>query len=360
MLSAAMRIDLIEFLPVTLARKEPFTIARGSSAVAEVVLVAVHSGNRIGHGCAAPSDVTHENVHSVENALKTFVRALAALEFGHPRHVMERMDKAVTGSPSAKAAIDMAIYDLLAQEARIPLYAYLGGRRDRMTTDVTIGLMSTEEAVARAQRWVAAGFRALKVKVGRGWKEDYKRLKEIRRAIGRDIELRVDGNQGYRWADALAFARKAEHLGVAFFEQPVSVDEWEGMRVLTESSPIPIMADEMALTTEDVKKLRWAVATHAVNLKLMKHGGILPTSEVNTICESAGYPTMVGCMGEPQLSIAAGLHFALAQKNVKWIDLDSHLNLASDPTSGLRFERGQLVAPNKPGLGIEVDFSALT
>ena len=136
------------------------------------------------------------------------------------------------------------------------------------------------------------------------------------------------------------------------FEQPVPVDDWEGMRALTESSPIPIMADEMVLTADDAKKLRWANAARGVNLKLMKHGGIVPTAEVNTICESAGYPTMVGCMGEPQLSIAAALAFALAQKNVRWIDLDSHFNLAADPSSGLRFENGDLVASPAPGLGI--------
>ncbi len=124
------------------------------------------------------------------------------------------------------------------------------------------------------------------------------------------------------------------------------------MRALTESSPIPVMADEMVLTPDDAKKLRWSNAARAVNLKLMKHGGIVPTAEVNTICESAGYPTMVGCMGEPQLSIAAGLAFALAHKNVRWIDLDSHFNLAGDPSSGLRFENGELVAPARPGLGV--------
>jgi L-alanine-DL-glutamate epimerase-like enolase superfamily enzyme len=91
-----------------------------------------------------------------------------------------------------------------------------------------------------------------------------------------------------------------------------------------------------------------------VNLKLMKHGGIARTIEVNTICESAGYPTMMGCMGEPQLSIAAALHLALASPNVRWLDLDSHFNLKFDPTTGLRFEGGMLLAPAKPGIGVEV------
>jgi L-alanine-DL-glutamate epimerase-like enolase superfamily enzyme len=351
-----MRIDLIEFLPVTLPRKERFTIARGSSDVAENVLVAVHSGNRVGHGRAAPSDVTHENVHSVTNALKLFARALAGFEFSRPGQVHERMDKAIQGSPSAKAAVDIAIFDLIAQEARRPLHAYLGARRDRMPTDMTIGLMGQDDAVARARRWVEVGFRALKMKVGHDPKADFRRVQAIRKAVGPGVEIRVDGNQGYAWRDALDFAKRARGLGIAFFEQPVSIDEWEGMRILTESSPIPIMADEMALTPEDVKKLKWSNAAHAVNLKLMKHGGILRTMEVNTICESAGYPTMVGCMGEPQLSIAAGLAVALALPNVRWIDLDSHFNLASDPTSGLRFENGSLIAPNRPGLGMTVDF----
>lgn len=351
-----MRIDLMEFLPVTLQRKEPFTIARGSSAISEVVFLSVHSGRRVGHGCAAPTEVTRENVHSVMNAFHSFSRSLAGLEFEQPYKVHDRMDRAIQGMPSAKAALDMALHDLAAQAAGVPLYSYLGGRRDRMPTDMTISIMDTQSAVARATRWVQVGFRALKIKVGRDWKTDAKRVKAIRDAVGRDPELRIDGNQGYSRSDALNFARAVRKERIAFFEQPVSAGDWEGMRALTETSPIPIMADEMILTADDAKKLRWANAAGAVNLKLMKHGGIFRAMEVSTICQAAGYPTMVGCMGEPQLSIAAALHFALAENNVRWIDLDSHFNIASDPTSGLRFERGHLVAPAKPGLGIDVRF----
>src|SRR5438445_3126867 len=123
------------------------------------------------------------------------------------------------------------------------------------------------------------------------------------------------------------------------------------MRVLTESSPIPSMADEMVLTADDAKKVRWANAAKAVNLKLMKHGGICRATDVNTICESAGYPTMVGCMGEPQISIAAALAFALGQKNVRWLDLDSHFNLAEDPSRGLEVAAGELLAARPPGPG---------
>lgn len=351
-----MRIDLMEFLPVTLQRREPVTIARGSSPISEVVFLTVHSGRRVGHGCAAPTEVTRENVHSVRNAFQSMSRALAGLEFEQPYKVHDRMDRAIQGMPSAKAALDMALHDLAAQAAGMPLYSYLGGRRDRLPTDMTIGIMDTAPAVDRARRWAGFGFRALKIKVGRDWKADAKRVKAIRDAVGRDVEFRVDANQGYSRSDALNFARAVRKEGVSVFEQPLSAEDWEGMRALSETSPIPVMADEMVLTAEDAKKLRWSNAARAVNLKLMKHGGIFRAMEVNTICESAGYPTMVGCMGEPQLSIAAALHFALAEKNVRWIDLDSYFNIASDPSSGLRFERGELVVPAKPGLGIDVRF----
>lgn len=353
-----MRIDLVEYVHLALPRKEVFTIARGSSQVADVVFVIAHCGGVVGQGCAAPSEVTRETAQTVLESLRTLSRILAGFEFDRPAQVVAEMDRRLPRNPAAKAAIDMAIYDVAARIAGKPLFEYLGGRRDRMATDMTIGIMPTAAAVERARQRVREGFRALKVKVGRDPRADLERLRAIRAAVGPSVELRVDGNEGYSWSQALAFARAMRDLNVVVFEQPSRAEDWEGMRALAESSPIPIMADEMVLTPDDAKKLGWAHAAGAVNLKLMKHGGLARTLEVNAICESAGLPTMVGCMGEPQLSIAAGLHFALAHKNVRWLDLDSHFNLASDPSSGLRFENGELVAPRRPGLGIEVDLPA--
>ena len=347
-----MRIDFLEYTAMDLPRKEPFAIAKGSSTVAQNVFVIVHAGSLSGCGSAAPTDVTHETVRSAMEAIKSMARALERFPFERPREVADKMDKVLPGNPSVKAAIDIAVHDLAAQQAGVPLYRYLGATRDRMVTDMTIGIMDTQSAVERAQRWVQTGFRALKVKIGRDPKSDLERVRAIRGAVGPRIELRIDGNQGYTWSQALSFARAAKDLNISLFEQPVATTDMEGMRVLTESSPIPIMADEMVLTADDAKKIRWANAAKAVNLKLMKHGGICRTMDVNTICESAGYSTMVGCMGEPQVSIAAALSFALGQKNVRWLDLDSHFNLAEDPSTGLGFDNGELIAPGRPGLGV--------
>ena len=354
-----MRVDLIEYATLEIPRKERFTIARGSSDVAENLFVSVHSGGVVGSGSGAPNEVTKETLLTMKEAMKTIMHGLTGFDFRTPREVVDRVDRVLPGNPSAKAAFDIAIHDLAARIAGKPLYAYLGGSRDRMLTDMTIGIMPTPDAVERARRWTQQGFRSLKVKVGTDVRADLDRLRAIRGAVGPNVELRVDGNEGYTWSQALNFARAARDLGIAFFEQPLKATDYEGMRVLNESSPIPIMADEMVLTPEDAKKLGWSKAAKAVNLKLMKHGGIVRTIDVDTICQSAGFPTMVGCMGEPQLSIAAGLHFALASKNVRWLDLDSHFNLAKDPTSGLRFVNGHLVAPQGPGLGIEIDWAAM-
>ncbi len=351
-----MEIELVESATLEIPRKERFTIARGSSDIAETAWVFVHSGGVVGQGCGAPSEVTHETLLTMNETLKTLVKGLRGFDFHQPHDVIDRMDKLVPGNPAAKAAMDMAVFDLAAQVAGVPLYKFLGGTRDRMVTDITIGIMPTLEAVAHAEEWVQQGFRALKVKIGTNLRGDLDRLFAIRTAVGSKIELRIDGNEGYSWGQALQFARAAKDLDIAFFEQPVRSTDLEGMRVLTESSPIPIMADEMVLTPSDAKKVRWGNAAKAVNLKLMKHGGIARAMEVDTICASAGYPTMVGCMSEPQLSIAAGLHFALASPNVRWLDLDSHFNLASDPSSGLMFKNGHLLAPDKPGLGIDVSW----
>src|SRR2546430_13532888 len=162
-----MRIDLMEFLPVTLQRKETFTIARGSSAISEAIFLAVHSGKRTGHGVAVPTNVTRENVHSVLNTLQGFARTFGGVEFEKPFQLQERMDKLAANQPSARAAVEMALFDLTAQAAGMPLYAYLGGRRDRMLTDMTVGIMDTDAAVDRARRWAGVGFRALKIKSGR-------------------------------------------------------------------------------------------------------------------------------------------------------------------------------------------------
>src|SRR5438094_9281189 len=203
-----MRIDFLEYSAMDLPRKEPFAIAKGSSSVAQNVFVIVHSGTLSGYGSAAPTDVTQETVRSAMDAIKAMSRALERFTFERPREVADKMDKVLPGNPSVKAAIDIAVHDLAAQHAGVPLHRYLGATRDRMVTDMTIVMMDTRSAVERAQRWAQAGFRALKVKIGRDPKADLDRLREIRSAVGPRIEILSDDNAGDTYSQVLGCVQR--------------------------------------------------------------------------------------------------------------------------------------------------------
>jgi len=351
-----LRLDSISYGVHESPRKEPFVIASGASTSSTNVIVRAESGNLVGFGNACPNSVTKETRDTIVRALAILSKALKGRDFEKSLDFADAMDAALAGNPAAKAGLDIAIHDLRAQDRGVPLYQSLGGGfRDRMLTDMTISIMEAVATVEKARHWVAEGFRALKVKVGLEPAGDVRRLRAVREAVGPGIELRVDGNQGFSLQSALAFAKEIAPLDVVLFEQPLPAADLNGMKVLTENSRVPVMADEMVLTPQDAMRIRWGACARAVNLKLMKHGGLLRASEVNAVCESAGLPAMVGCMGESVVSVAAALHFALANRNVRWADLDSHFNLERDVAPRLRFEGGELIAPTGPGLGVRVD-----
>ncbi len=350
-----MRIDRIEWTPRALPRTERFATSQHTSDVAHVVFVRIEGDGVEGWGASSPSDVTGETPDSVVAALQRIAGPIQGREFTQPRELVGAMDGLLAGNPSAKAALDVAAFDLVAKGQGVPLHEYLGTERDSALTDRTIGLMAVDDAVAKARDFVRQGFRALKVKLGGDAKEDAERLASIRRTVGSHILLRADANQAFTYRRALQFARQAYPLVVEFFEQPLPAGDLDRMRRLTEACPIPVMADESVLTPEDAAKVVWERCARLVNLKLMKTGGIARATEANAICESGHVPTMVGCNAESQLSIAAGLHFAMSQRNVRFVDLDAHFNLAEDPASGVAFENGYLRPSGKPGLGVTVN-----
>ena len=349
-----MRIDRIEWHPKALPRREVFATSQHASDVANVVFVRLDAEGIEGWGAASPSPVTRETSETVLAALARLAADLKGFAFTRGREVADRMDRLLPGNPAAKAAVDMAVFDAIGKSRGLPLYEHLGPARTMAMTDRTVGLMPPAEAAAKAQAFVREGFRAIKVKLAGNTDEDVERVGGVRKALGNHILVRVDANQAYTYRSALAFAKQAYGHVVECFEQPLPADDLSGMQSLTEASPIPVMADESVLTPQDAAKVGWGKCARLVNLKVMKTGGIARAIEANAICESAGMPTMVGCNAESSLSIAAGLHFALSQRNVRFVDLDSHFNLAEDPASGVTFEDGYLRPSGRPGLGVDV------
>jgi len=346
-----VQIDSLEFFVVHLPRKWPFRTARGSSDTATQVLVRLVADGVEGWGNACPNAVTGETTESIAAVLDTIRLETRGFAYEKPVELWMRIGQIVEGNRTAKAGVDIAAWDIAAKMAGKPLSLLLGGTRVRFPTDMTLGLLPLGEALEQARRHVDGGFRALKVKVGEGVRADAERVSAVRDAVGGEIELRVDANQAYSVDQSLEFLRRVERAQITLLEQPVPAQDLEGMQRLTATSPVPIMADECASTAEDVMKLRWGRCCHAVNLKLMKCGGITPALEMAAVCESAALPIMVGCMAECSVSIRAALHFALAQKSLKWIDLDSHFNLERDVCEPPPYSRGVLQIVAAPGLG---------
>ncbi len=345
-------IDSIEWKSFVNKRTSTFTIATGSSEVEENVIVKVVAGSEFGVGNASPSRVTQETPKSIESYLASATRKLVGTDENDILKLHQRLDAVGPGNTAAKAGIDIAVFDLLSKRAGKPLYEYLGGSRDRMMTDMTIGIEPKEVTVKKAVMHFKAGFRALKLKVGLDFEKDISRVAAVREAVGPRVELRVDANQGYTVEKAIRFCEAMHPYDIAVIEQPVPAEDYAGLRTVTRASEIPIMADECVKSVLDARKVAREGDADMINIKLMKSAGIHDAVLINRLAGSTDMKTMVGCMGEIQVSIAAGLHFALSSENVEFADLDSHFSIIDDPSSGLIFSEGYLVVPNRPGLGI--------
>jgi L-alanine-DL-glutamate epimerase-like enolase superfamily enzyme len=334
-------------------RASTFRIATGSSDQEENVLVRVRAGALFGVGAANPTDVTHETLGSIQSFLSKVPRKLLDTDEHDVAKLHKRLEAIAPGNTAAKAAVDCAVHDLLAKEQGRPLHAILGDAgRTRMLTDMTIGIEGKDITVKKAVQHYKRGFRALKLKVGLDIDGDIRRVAAVRDAVGPKVELRVDANQGYTVEQAIRFCEEMATLGVVVVEQPVKAEDLAGLKRVTDASRVDVMADECVRSLADAKRVVKDRAVDMINIKLMKSAGLHDALAIDRLAADAGIGTMVGCMGELQVSIASGLHFALSSENVRYADLDSHFNMLDDQTSGLEFEDGHLLAPKGPGLGI--------
>ena len=351
-----MAIQQIEVYSVTLRYKEPFRIAPGASTESHNIVVKILTDyDVIGWGESSPSQrVTGEVPKTVVEVLDKIAPKLIGMCPLRIEQDVELMDSIVEGNPSAKAAVDMALHDILGKTARKPLFMLMGGYRTEVLTDITLGIKSPREMAKDAAKAVNKGFKALKVKVGVNSTEDVERLKLIREAVGDNVEVRLDANQGWTPKQAIEVLDKVEKFDIQFAEQPVPAGDLEGLVKVRKNSSVPIMADESVHSPEDALCLIKAEAVDLMNSKLMKCGGILKGRKIADVAEAAGIPCMIGCMGESELGIAAGAHLAAAVKNVQYADLDSDILLKDKlvKKGGTRVKNSMRVFPKQDGLGI--------
>lgn len=353
-----MKITGIEFWPVSMKLSEPYTIAYETFDSAINVFLKINTRDGFtGFGCAAPApEVTGETATDVLEKTREIVEPI--LINADPERIsliIEKLKPQLKAYPSTLAMVDMALWDILAKKAGLPLYKLLGGYRNRMKTSITIGIMPVDETVAHAKAFIDQGFKVLKIKGGNNVDEDVERLLKTREAVGKSIEIRFDANQGYTVEESVRFVKETKKVRVELLEQPTPYDELEKMAAVASRVSIPVMADESLQSLRDVFNMASRNQADMINIKIMKVGGIYEAMHINSVARSARLEAMVGCMDESAMGIAAGLAFALSRPNVVYADLDGHLDLIGDPAEGaVILKKGVLYPVEKPGLGIAV------
>lgn len=353
-----MKIQSVELKHISIPLKKPFKTALRTVETAEntVVIITAEDGT-IGYGEAPPTAaITGDTNETIIAAIKDKIApTLIGQDVENIDDIMCRIQHSLPGNTSPKAACDMAVYDLIGKHYQIPLYKYLGGYRQRLETDLTVSINSPEEMREDAIAAVKQGFNSLKLKVGIDSDMDVKRVKAIRDAVGKDINIRLDANQGWEADEAIRVIRKFEDMGlnIEFVEQPVKARDFDGLKKVHDHVDTLIMADESMFSPEDAINLLYMEAVDLINIKLMKCGGIYNAQKIVGIAETFGVECMLGCMIESKVSLAAAAHLAAARKNITRVDLDAAILLKEDPVTG-GFEKNipYFTVSDLPGLGI--------
>ncbi len=354
-----MKIATVETCAERVPLSRPYTIAFRSIAEVEIALVVLRDeSGRVGLGAATPEPhVTGETFAACRAALDpglldflvgADVRALPGLA--------RRLAETMPDAPGARAAVDMALHDLLAQGMGVPLGAVLGRCHERLPTSITIGIKPTVEALPEADEYVARGFRILKIKIGHSLEEDLERLAKLRERVGTRVVLRADANQGYSVDETRRFFSATAALDIEFLEQPVKAAAIDELRALPEALRARVVADESLLSPADAVRLAVKPQPAGIfNIKLMKCGGVRPALAIAAVAEACSVSLMWGSMDESRIGISAALHAALASPATRYLDLDGSFDLARDVVSGgFHLEDGFLRPTDESGLGVRL------
>ncbi|MBQ7370290.1 MAG: dipeptide epimerase [Blautia sp.] len=358
-----MKLKKIEVGYIHIPLITPFkTALRTVDSISDLIVKVTAEDGSAGYGEAPPTAViTGDTKESIEAAIRYYIApAILGMELEPLDAVMEKMDRAIAKNTSAKAAVDIALYDLYAKIKGQPLFRLLGEKhpeeiRTELETDLTISVNETDEMVRDSIQAVERGFQVLKVKVGKGGEKDVERIREIRKAVGENVLIRVDANQGWSREEAVRTISAMEDAGldIELVEQPVSYHDFKGMQYVTEKVKTPILADESVFSYEDAVRIIEEHAADLINIKLMKTGGLWQAMKICDIADKNQVKCMIGCMLESKVSVSAGAHLGAARGCITMADLDGPSLCSTDPyTGGPDFTGPKILLPESAGIGI--------
>ena len=335
----------------------PFrTALRETSHIEDMIIELTDESGAVGRGEAPPTAaITGETLGSIEAALRGHIGpALMGRRFDGMDEALSAISGSIVGNSSAKAAAEMALWDIYAQNCGLPLYRLWGGGKGRLTTDITISVNAPETMAEDTAYAVSAGYDTLKIKVGENPELDLARLRAVRSAAP-EATIRIDANQAWtpRMAVRLLEKMQAEGLGIELVEQPVKAKDIDGLQFVTANSPVPVMADESMFSPQDAVNIMQRHAADYVNIKLMKCGGPANALRIISAAEIYGVECMIGCMLEANVSVSAAVHLACAKSAITRVDLDGPALCSSNPVRGGAKFSGKLIElSDAPGLGI--------
>ncbi len=354
-------IQSVELYKLFISLKEPFVISLGPiEAVQNIVVIIRTEDGCAGYGeCSPYLTINGESVDTCFVVGQYFAKALKGKNALDIAGSIALMDRIIYANNSIKSAFDIALHDVAAQHAGLPLYQFLGGQKDKvLVTDMTVSIGEPEKMKRDAIKFQQQGFPAIKVKLGEGLEKDVARIKAIREGIGMEHSLRIDANQGWDTADnAIAVLNALAPFNIEHCEEPIARWRFMELSKVSAASPIPIMADECCGDEHDAERLIALKACSMINIKLGKSGGLHKGLKMAQLGAAANIQLQVGGFMESRLGMTAAAHLALCNKAIEHCDFDTPLMYTEDPVLGglVYKENGVMELPDIPGLGALID-----
>ncbi|MFZ9694257.1 MAG: mandelate racemase/muconate lactonizing enzyme family protein [Chitinophagaceae bacterium] len=355
-----MRITKISLYKLCIPLKEPFITSLGQDNDARNVVVKIETDQGItGFGeCSPYMPINGESQDTCYGVGQYFAKTLLGKDPLDIPACLQLMDAVIYANNSIKSAFDIALYDIAAQHAKQPLWQFIGGTNDKtIVTDYTVSIGEPQKMADDALHILSQGYPAIKVKLGKNGKKDVERMKAIREAVGKEIPLRIDANQGWEVEEAIVTLNALAPLDIQHCEEPIARWNYLQLPRVREKSPIPIMADESCGDDHDAARLIAINACQYFNIKLGKTGGINRGLKIVRLAEEAGIHLQVGAMIESRLAMTAFAHFALSSPLIVHFDFDTALMFKEDPVNGgIVYEKnGVVIVPDSLGLGASID-----
>ena len=358
-----MKIVAIEAFVIDLPLIEPFKISYATyDSMASVIVKMTAEDGQVGYGeGVADEHVTGESVESIYHIVtKTIAPSLIGEDPANIERIHDIMDKAIYGAPTAKAAIDIAAFDLVGKRLGVPAYQLLGGRYHRRFPITHVLSIDTPQNMAEsAEERVSMGYTSFKMKVGYDMHEDVERIKAVAQQVGDRAAIRVDVNQGWQSAaTTLQALHGLRNVSLDWLEQPVAAEDIDALAEVKNKAPVAVMADEALTGFKEMREIIAKRAADKVNIKLMKCGGMYPAAKLAAMAEMAGIDCQVGSMVESSVGSAAGFHVAFSKKTITSVELTGPLKFSKD-IGNLHYDVPFIELNERPGLGLDIDEAML-